>query len=71
MTGLSENSGFHHRVHAGHFANFHRKLVEAQSSEELSRILTTARMALQKQMLEPSQFEALASEYETRLRNHR
>ena len=52
-------SGIHLRVRRGHIENFRRKLVSAESREQLERVISTVEVAVARNMIEANDSESL------------
>jgi hypothetical protein len=59
MAKQSDDSGYHHRVHLGHFENFQRKLTAAESQEQLERVISTIGVAVARNMIAATDHELL------------
>ena len=59
MANQTNDSGFHQRVHRGHFENFLRKLTAAESREQRERVISSIEVAVARNMIDASDHQAL------------
>ena len=66
MAKQPDDSGYHQRVHLGHFANFQRKLTAAESQEQLERVISSIEVAAARNMFAATDHESLTKLIEGR-----
>jgi hypothetical protein len=59
MANQTNDSGFHQRVHRGHFENFLRKLTAAESREQRERVISSIEVAVARDMIDAYDHQAL------------
>ena len=59
MANQTNDSGFHQRVHRGHFENFLRKLATAENQEQLGRVISSIEVAVARNMIVASDHQSL------------
>ena len=65
------DSGYHQRVHLGHFENFQRKLSSAESQEQLDRVISIMEAAVARNMFAATDHESLTKLIERRRQEFR
>lgn len=60
------DSGYHQRVHLGHFENFQRKLTAAENRAQLERVISVMEAAAARNMFAATDHESLTKLIERR-----